>query len=285
VDEVFGRPLAPRWLGTGVPMSSDLARRIFLFRMQAAEVLRDGPESLRAWLGSEFRLQESAVDAIVNWIQLQESMSETPTLRSMLIECVSMQAGQEYFLHTPLSRSANEVIAGVLLRRWRRAKTGMAMALAADLGLYVLMSSQSLSADAWRESLSSAAFGDDFHGHLDESDLLATQFGQIAQTGLMVLRNPQGRKRKVGGKDWPERRLFDQLRMQSPDFVLLRQARREAISRACDLAEAQKFIEQLALRPICIRNLPRPSPFGEMLLGGAQANITNSQSSELVEKR
>ena len=39
VDEVFGRPQVPRWLGSGVPMSSELARRIFLFRVQAAETL------------------------------------------------------------------------------------------------------------------------------------------------------------------------------------------------------------------------------------------------------
>ena len=40
-------------------------------------------------------------------------------------------------------------------------------------------------------------------------------------------RNPLGRGRKVGGRDWGERRLFDQVRARDADFVLLRQAARE----------------------------------------------------------
>jgi len=74
-------------------------------------------------------------------------------------------------------------------------------------------------------------------------------------------RNPAGRKRKVGGKDWTERRLFEQIRGSDADFVLLRQARCEAISSTCDLAVAQAFVESLAALPIRVRHLAQPSPF------------------------
>ena len=34
----------------------------------------------------------------------------------------------------------------------------------------------------------------------------------------MLLRNPEGRRRRVGGRDWPERRLFEQVRVHDARF-------------------------------------------------------------------
>jgi len=282
VDEVFGRPQVPRWLGSGVPMSGDLARRIFLFRMQAAETLRDGEDALRAWLGGEFQLNAAAVTALESYLEEQEAFSEVPTMAALTIECVAMQACTECFVHTPLPRSANETIARVLLHRWKRPHAIDAMALAADLGFYLLVHARGTgtSADAWRASLRPAGFADDFQEHLRASDLLAQHFGRIAQTGLMILRHPAGRKRKVGGSDWAERRLYEQIRERAPHFVLLRQAEREALDSTCDLAAALAFVEALASLPIRVRHLPRPSPFGESLLrvGFSSTTITGERA-------
>ena len=46
VDEVAGRPATPRWAGDGWAASTELARRLFLLRAQAAEALRDGPAAV-----------------------------------------------------------------------------------------------------------------------------------------------------------------------------------------------------------------------------------------------
>ena len=62
----------------------------------------------------------------------------------------------------------------------------------------------------------------------------------------MLLRNPLGRGRRVGGRDWGERRLFDQVRARDPDFVLLRQAAREMRADLCDAAAALRYVEELA---------------------------------------
>jgi ATP-dependent Lhr-like helicase len=267
VDEVFGRPQIPRWLGNGVPMPNELARRIFLFRASAADVLREGDAALEMWLRAEYHLGISAGASLARYLHQQETVSEIPTLPTLLIESVSMQSCREYFVHTPLARSANETIARVLMQRWGSPPAGALAAIATDLGMYLLVPGETIvSADRWRRLFASAAFVEDFHRHLSQSDLLQRTFGRVAQTGLMVLRNPLGRKRKVGGKDWTERRLFEQVRERVGDFVLLRQAQREAIQGMCDLASAHAFVEQLARLPIQVRHLAKPSPFGESLL-------------------
>jgi Lhr-like helicase len=184
----------------------------------------------------------------------------------MLIESVAMQLCREYFLHTPLPRSANETLARVLLHRWNGPAPH---ALAMDLGIYLLIPGEAnIAMETWRQLLHAAGFAADFSAHLRCSDLVPQAFARIAQTGLMVLRNPAGRKRKVGGKDWTERRLFDQLRERAADFILLRQAEREAIQGTCDLNAAQAYVEQLLKLPIRVRHLAKPSPFGEALLQG-----------------
>jgi ATP-dependent helicase Lhr and Lhr-like helicase len=286
VDEVFGRPQIPRWQGSGVPMSSDLARRIFVFRAHAAETLRESAERLRHWLRTEFHLDDGAIDPLVSHLLHQETASEIPTLVALLIEGVALQSCMEYFVHTPLPRSANEAIVRVLLHRWRRMHKPAATALVTDLGFYLVVhESEPASPQEWREGLSAHSFIADLHEHLHDSELLRQQFARVAQTGLMVLRNAAGRKRKVGGKDWAQRRLFEQVRNRMSDFVLLRQAERETITSTCDLALALAFVENLASMQIRVRQLPQPSPFGESLLrvGFPTASITGEPAAEYAE--
>ncbi len=285
VDEVFGRPQIPRWLGSGVPMSSELAQRIFLFRVQAAEAMRDGDEALRHWLQHDFELNESAVVALAEYVRQQETVSETPTLTALLIESVAMQACTEYFVHTPLPRAANEVLARVLMDRW--IGKGAAAALAVDLGVYLLVQSATpIDAAGWRQWLHPQQFAEEFSEHLARSELLPQAFARVAQTGLMVLRNPAWRQRKVGGKDWPTRRLYDTLRERCPDFVLLRQSEAELLTGACDLEAARKYVDQLASLPIRIRTLRTPSPFGANLLRvGMRSESITSETREAVTER
>src|SRR5262249_59660685 len=130
-----------------------------------------------------------------------------------------------------------------------------------DLGFYLLCTgTRAMSADDWRAGLSIQGFAADCREHLEASDAIAQQFARVAQTGLMVLRNPPGRRLKVGGRDWSERRLYAQIRSRVADFVLLRQAECEATSSSCDVAAAVEYMTQLAHLPICMRRMAQPSP-------------------------
>jgi ATP-dependent Lhr-like helicase len=54
VEEVAGRPRVPHWHGDGWPLSGELARRLYLFRLRAAEALRDGLPALEFLLDREY---------------------------------------------------------------------------------------------------------------------------------------------------------------------------------------------------------------------------------------
>ena len=48
VEEVPGRPQVPHWAGEGLPLSPELARRLYVLRMQAAAVSRSAPKTATA---------------------------------------------------------------------------------------------------------------------------------------------------------------------------------------------------------------------------------------------
>jgi ATP-dependent Lhr-like helicase len=91
--------------------------------------------------------------------------------------------------------------------------------------------------------------------------MLRHRFARVAQTGFMLLRNPEGRRRRVGGANWPERRLFEQVQARNANFVLLRQALAEIRASQCDADAAERYLRQLPDLAIHCRWLRQPSPF------------------------
>jgi ATP-dependent Lhr-like helicase len=263
--EVPGRPRVPRWAGEGWPMSPQLAERLFLFRARASEAMREGPDTLTQLLHDEYDLAPDAIEELVTLFVQQELLSEIPDLDSLLIEAVSAQSLTMYYLHTPLNRKANDALARVATVRLARLRPGdpPLVGLVADLGLALYVRGQSLTPDEFRLLFAARDFDDDLRIALADSLVLRERFQRVALVALMLLRNPLGQRRRVGGRDWGERRLFEQVRARRPDFVLLRQAEREVLDDVCDTETARRFVGELPRRSIRLRWLARPSPFVE----------------------
>jgi ATP-dependent Lhr-like helicase len=265
VDEVFGRPAVPRWPGDGWPLSTELAGRLYSLRERAAEALRDGPAALRSLLLSEFGASDEAAVVLVEYFEAQESLSEIPDGDTVLIEAVGGSAAVELYVHTPLNRPANDALARVAVHRLARERGRSAEAVVADLGFALFVRGR-LDGDIpqlLRSLLAAGNFLSDLQGSLAASSALRDRFRCVATTGMMLLRNPLGGQRKVGGRAWGGRQLFDRVRQHDPDFVLLRQALRELGSEVCDSRSAAQFVEALPRRTLKCRWLAAPSPFTE----------------------
>ncbi|HXG11896.1 MAG TPA: DEAD/DEAH box helicase [Gemmataceae bacterium] len=264
VDEVIGRPVVPRWNGAGWPLSADLARRLYLLRVQAAEALRDGPEALARLLQHDYGLGEPAVRLLVKHFQKQECLSEIPDSATCLVEIVPAATGADYYFHTPLGRAGNDALARVAVRRLVRDHGRSAASIVADLGFALFdRSGAELTPAELRALLAGERFDADLAAAVADSVALRECFRRVALIGLMLLRNPRGGRPRVGGPDWAERRLFDHLITADPDFVLLRQARREVHEECCDAGAARAFAEEMAGRTLHVRRLTQASPFAQ----------------------
>jgi ATP-dependent Lhr-like helicase len=264
VAEVPGRPRVPRWVGEGWALSPELAGRLYLLRVRAAEALREGPVALARLLRREYALRAPASDALVAYFQRQECVSEIPDATTCLVEIVGADAGPCYYVHTPLGRRGNDALARVVVRRRARACGRLVTSLVADLGFQFLAEGQpEMGPEELRELFAERDFDADLDAAVADSAALRERFRRVAFTGLMLLRRPLGGRRRVGGLDWAGRRLLGQVAGAEPDFVLLRQARREVRDEACDADAARAYVEGLTNRTIRCRRLAGPSPFAE----------------------
>src|SRR4051812_1281475 len=120
---------------------------------------------------------------------------------------------------------------------------------------------------------------------LDRGELLARRFRHVASTALMVLRNPEGGRRRVGGLQWVSTRLYPLVKAASPDHPLLRETRREVLDDLLDTPSALAWLEG---RPaIRFRSLAAPSPFAAAWIdpGGADGDSLRFESPEAALQR
>jgi ATP-dependent Lhr-like helicase len=261
-----GEPNLPRWTSDRQTLSSELARDLAEFRVQAAMRFVDaGPNGLRHWLSKEFDLEIGAADVLVELFEAQVQWSEVPETDMVLVEESPSPTGDgtTYSFHVPLHRSACEALGRAIAARLGR-RVGRNLSLAvADLGWSIRLPGDLVLADGLGiiETLFDLeCFEEDVLEGLDRGELLARRFRQVAATALMILDNPEpGRRVRVGGLHWASTRLYPLIKTVCPDHPLLRETRREVLNDLLDTPAAISWIER---KPrLRFRSLSSLSPF------------------------
>jgi ATP-dependent Lhr-like helicase len=279
-----GEPDLPRWSSDRQALSTELALDLAHFRDSAALILADGPAALRAWLADEYELDPEAGEVLVRLFEAQEQQSEIPAPGTLLVEESPRIEGSTYTFHAPLSRSACEALGRATAARLGR-RFGRDLTLTvADLGWSIQVPDEAtLSADDFSRLLTPDQFADDVLQGLDHGALLARRFRHIAATALMVLRNPEGGRRKVGGLLWVSNRLYPLVEAACPDHPLLRETRREVLG---DLLDTPAALAWLATRPrVRFRSLPCLSPFAAAWIAPGEGEPLRFESPAEALKR
>ena len=267
-----GEPNLPRWSSDRQGLSAELALDVAKFRRDAADLLDEGASSLRDWLDEAYGLDTRSAGVVEALIQAQEAASEVPKLDTLLVEWFpDPETGDPSLaFHVPLGRAACEALGRAVGARLGRG-FGQDLALSvADLGWTIRLPQDSQFTKLQLENLFNSEFLEaDVLDGLDRGELQALRFRHVAATALMVLRNPEGGRVKVGGLLWVSRRLFPLVKAACPDHPLLRETRREVLN---DLLDVRSVRTWLATRPtVRYRVLDRPSPFTLAWIIGASA--------------
>ena len=257
-----GEPTLPRWSSDRQGLSAELAWDLAVFRSEVARLLDGGPSALRSWLAEVHDLDTSASGVIEALVAVQERASEVPSPSTLLVEeYPAPEPGSfAYAFHAPLGRAGSEAIARATSARLGR-RFGRDLSLAvADLGWSITLP------DGHRIGLADlpglvdpAGFAADVLEGVDKGDLLGRRFRHVAATALMVLRNPEGKRTRVGGMGWVGQRLYPLVLAACPDHPLIRETRREVLD---DLLDTRSALAWLATGPtLRFRSLDAPSPF------------------------
>ena len=221
-------PTIPRWNAAKMPLTSGVARGVRQLRTNLADATAQGirttPCHAIGW--SRITISPSRMRRRSwNNFRAQESISEIPVGRKMLIELYRDDTHSHYFFHSLIGRSANDALSRIVAWRVKKRIGGNALVTIDDYGfLLTLRRFQELPLEEWRGCFARAGAEDDLRLALRGSELVKWQFRGVAQTGLMVPRNLPGRERKRKQMNWSAEVLFRVLEQHEPHHPLLRRS-------------------------------------------------------------
>jgi ATP-dependent Lhr-like helicase len=266
VEPASGEPSLPRWTSDHQSVSFELATELAAFRAEAGLRLdKEGPAQFRSWLRTTFDVDDAAAAVILELFEAQAQWSEVPSPPDLLVEESPSHQGEGslYAFHAPLHRAACEALGRATAARLGR-RFGRDLALnVADFGWSIRLAESitpELSAEAIAPLFDPARFAEDVLEGVDRGELLSRRFRHVAETALMVLRNPErGRRVRVGGLNWVASRLFPLVKAHCPDHPVLRETRREVLEDILDVPAAERWLRSCP--PVRYRMLPGISPF------------------------
>src|SRR5262249_20284192 len=137
----------------------ELARRLYVLRVQAAEALVLGPAALAELLRRDYGLDAAAAEALVGLFERQEGVSEMPDVATCLVGCVRLGGVVESYVHAELNRAGNDALARVAVHRLARDLGRAGGSFVADLGFMLwLEGGDGLSPDELRRLLAAPGF-------------------------------------------------------------------------------------------------------------------------------
>jgi len=289
-------PTVPRWNANKMPLTNKVAEEIVAFRGELRARLQGQGEvgesfpALVEWIGERLDCGRTNAEIIGRMYLAQSQVSDIPSAEFLLVEELLDQSDEttrelqetavfepkrkkvvrgyfpprgqrHYFFHSLIGRAANEALSRVLALRLSRLRGGNAIATPDDYGFVLTVRpEQVFTAEDLPGLLSPENFPGDLDLALSRSDLLKYHFRNAAQTGMMVYRNFFGEQKSLRKMQWSAEVIFNVLQQYEPDHVLLREARRDAVHTYIDLENAQKFLEQVRIKPIRLIAIDRVPP-------------------------
>ena len=246
-----GQGVIPRWMGSRLPLSRELAAAI---RRRLDEAHR-----------GIFRGEE--MEALRPILEVQARWSRVPALDELLIERVRTREGHHLFIFPFEGRLVHEGIAALLAYRLSRLAPISFTLAANDYGVELLSAEPAPLEEALEHGLLSPHdLAEDLPAALNASEMAKRQFREIARiAGLVFPGFPRSGKtaRQLQASSGL---FFDVLERYDPSNLLLSQARREVLERQLERSRLGRTLERLTTARVVITTPRRTPPLAFPLL-------------------
>ncbi len=291
VEPAAGRtPTVPSWFSEMLPLSFDLALEIQEFRYRLNRMFDQGRSSaeIRNFIKSYLYLDERGVASLYNYFAQQYHYSVIPHRRRILIEHYREGGKSWAIFHSLFGRRANDALARAVAWVIARREDKDVEVTVADHGfalghegeVRVMEAFELLLKRDLRETLEDALYG---------TELLQRRFRHCAARALMILKNYKGNRKSVGRQQM--KALILQNAVEELDrkrsFPILREARREILEDAMDIAGAQSVLEEIREGRIEIegRISPAPSPFALGIILHGRSDLIKAEDRQQFLQR
>jgi len=247
----------PRWAGTKMPLSGELADAVL--------------EELDAVAAGTFDTPELALTRPL--LELQARWSALPGRGRLLVESLLTNDGRSLFVYPFAGRHANLGLASLLACRVGRLQPATFSIAVNDYGFELLTPEEidwrrlwADAADPQHGLLREAGLLDDVLASLNAGELAKRRFREIARVAGLVFQGYPGQPKSVKQLQASSQLFYEVFRKYDRGNLLLAQAEREVLEQELELDRLRAALARMRAMTPVYRHLQQPTPFAFPLL-------------------
>jgi ATP-dependent Lhr-like helicase len=241
----------PRWEGSRMPLSSELA-----------EAVRERLEQARLGIfeGREMRSVRPVLDT-------QAAISAIPRKDELLIERVETREGHHLFFYPFEGRLVHEGLAALFAWRISRLRPISFTMAMNDYGFELLAPDAAPIEDALAaDLLSPRNLVEDIPASMNAAEMARRQFREIARIAGLTFTGYPGQSKSVRQLQASSGLLFDVFMRYDRSNLLIEQAHREVLERQLERSRLGQTLERLSHSTVRLMSIDRPSPLSFPIL-------------------
>ncbi|MEP6716387.1 MAG: ligase-associated DNA damage response DEXH box helicase [Terriglobia bacterium] len=271
VRKGHGEPGAvPRWEGSRMPLSSELAEAVRVRLEQARLGVFEGKEML----------------SVRPVLETQASISAIPRRDELLIERVETREGYHLFFYPFEGRSVHEGLATLFawrISRLRPITFSMAMN---DYGFELLAPDPAPLEEALAAGLLSPQnLAHDIPESLNAAEMARRQFREIARIAGLTFNGYPGQNKSVRQLQASAGLIFDVFMRYDRGNLLVEQAHREVLEKQLERSRLGQTLERLSRGSIQLMDIARPSPLSfPILVDRTRHRVTSEKLADRIRR-
>jgi ATP-dependent Lhr-like helicase len=260
----------PRWMGSRLPLSGQLAA---LIRERLGEAA-DG------------RYRDDEMAALRPLLELQQKWSALPHVDELLIERVKTREGWHLFFYPFEGRLVHEGMSALLAYRISRLVPITFSMSSNDYGFELLTPAEAPLEDALRSGLlSPGRLLEDIMAALNATEMAKRQFRELARVAGLVFPGLPRSGKTARQLQVSSGLFFDVLQRYDPDNLLLGQATREVLERQLESTRLGRTLERLAVSRVRITTPKRPTPLAfPLLVDRARERVSSESLADRIKR-
>jgi ATP-dependent Lhr-like helicase len=245
------RGAIPRWMGSRLPLSADLAA---LLRRRLEEASRG------VYRGAE-------MEAVRPLLEIQARWSRIPAADQLLVERVTSREGHHLYFFPIEGRLVHEGLAALFAYRLSRLRPITFTLSANDYGFELLSAEPAPIEEALaRGLLSPGHLIEDVPASLNATEMARRQFREIARVAGLVFTGYPRAGKSARQLQASSGLFFDVFQRYDPENLLLSQAHREVLERQLESSRLGRTLERLSASEVILTDPPRTPPLAFPLL-------------------
>ena len=265
----------PRWSGSRMPLSTELAAAVRATLEQAADGVFDQPE----------------LEAVRPILAIQNRWSAIPRTDELLIEQLKTREGHHLFFYPFEGRSVHEGLAALFAYRLSQLQPISFTIAVNDYGFELLSpdpisleSIVSLQQTTDHGLLTTHNLAHDITAALNATEMARRQFREIARVAGLVYQGFPGEKnaRQLQASSGL---IYDVFQQYDPANRLLDQATREVLDRQLEQSRLARALDRLSGAQLLVREVKRPTPFAfPLIVDRMRETLSSEKLADRVRK-